>query len=111
MINVPEGTQVYQVSFRYPEDRTPGGRTRIAIDPYNRKILALIDSRRGPAGFRLVNFNRALHTGDVLGIPSKTVVSIASLLMPFQLLTGVVMWIRRRRAERRAKASRVAAVR
>ena len=64
----------------------------------------VIDSRRAPAGYRLVNFNRALHTGDVLGMPSKVVVALASLIMPFQLLTGLVMWTKRRRTESKASA-------
>lgn len=103
-IAVPHGNQVYQVLLRYPEDRTPGGRTRMAIDPYSGSILSMIDSRRAPAGYRLVNLNRALHTGDVLGIPSKVVVSLSSLIMPFQLLTGLVMWTKRRRTESKAIA-------
>jgi uncharacterized iron-regulated membrane protein len=112
-IIVPHGNQVYQIFSHYPEDRTPAGRTRIAIDPYSGSILMMIDSRRAPAGYRLVNFNRALHTGDVLGIPSKVVVALASLIMPLQLLTGLVMWTKRRRTETKASAvanSRAAAV-
>jgi uncharacterized iron-regulated membrane protein len=104
LILVPHGSQPYQVFLHYPEDRTPGGRTRIIIDPYSGNILSAIDSRRAPAGYRLVNLNRALHTGDVLGIPSKVVLSLASLIMPLQLLTGLVMWVKRRRTESRASA-------
>jgi uncharacterized iron-regulated membrane protein len=109
LIIVPHGNQAYQIFLHYPEDRTPGGRTRITIDPYRGSILSVIDSRRAPAGYRLVNLNRALHTGDVLGIPSKVVVSLASLIMPLQLLTGLVMWAKRRRTE--SKANTVAKTR
>ena len=105
LITVPQGNQVYQIFLRYPEDRTPGGRTRVAVDPYNGNILMVIDSRRAPAGYKLVNLNRALHTGDVLGLPSKAVVSLASLIMPFQLLTGLVMWAKRRRKATSAAAT------
>lgn len=104
LVLVPHGNQPYQVFLHYPEDRTPGGRTRIVIDPYSGNILSAIDSRRAPAGYRLVNLNRALHTGDILGISSKIVLSLASLTMPLQLLTGLVMWVKRRRKERRASA-------
>ena len=101
LILVPHGNQPYQV---FSEDRTPGGRTRIMIDPYSGNILGVIDSRHAPAGYRLVNLNRALHTGDILGIPSKVVLSLASLIMPLQLLTGLVMWVKRRRTESKANA-------
>jgi uncharacterized iron-regulated membrane protein len=105
LILVPRGNQVYQIFSHYPEDRTPGGRTRIAIDAYSGSVLTMIDSRRAPAGYRLVNLNRALHTGDILGLPSKVVVALASLMMPLQLLTGLVMWIKRRRTEAKANAA------
>jgi len=32
--------------------------------------------------------NRAVHTGDVFGRPSKIVMSLASLMAPVQLVTG-----------------------
>jgi uncharacterized iron-regulated membrane protein len=104
-VNVAGGKNVYRINARYPEDRTPGGRTRIAIDPYTGKVLLLIDSRNGPGGYKLVNLNRAIHTGDILGLASKTVMSLASLIMAFQLVTGVVMWIKRRKAEKKALAA------
>lgn len=106
LILVPHGNQANQIFMRYSEDRTPGGRTRMMIDPYSGSILGMIDSRRAPAGYRLVNLNRALHTGDVLGISSKAVLSVASLIMPLQLLTGSVMWVKRR--GRVSKASPIA---
>lgn len=105
-ITVPHGNQVYQIFLRYPEDRTPGGRTRIAVDPYSGNTLMVIDSRRAPAGYRLVNLNRALHTGDILGLPSKALVSLASLIMPFQLLSGLIMWAKRRQKETTRAAAR-----
>ncbi|HKW18991.1 MAG TPA: PepSY-associated TM helix domain-containing protein [Terriglobales bacterium] len=104
LITLPHGIQVYQVFLRCPEDRTPGGRTRIVVDAYRGNILMAVDSRHAPAGYRLVNLNRALHTGDILGLPSKIVVALASLIMPFQLLTGLVMWAKRRRTESKASA-------
>jgi uncharacterized iron-regulated membrane protein len=95
---VPRGNQAFQILSRYPEDHSPFGKTRIAIDPHGGAVLMLVDSRRAPAGYRLVNLNRALHTGDIFGAPSKMVMSLASLMMAFQLVTGVVMWAKRRSA-------------
>lgn len=95
---VPRGNQAFQIFSRYPEDHSPFGRTRIAIDPHGGAVLMLVDSRRAPAGYRLVNLNRALHTGDIFGAPSKMVMSLASLMMVFQLVTGMVMWAKRRSA-------------
>jgi uncharacterized iron-regulated membrane protein len=99
LISAASGKNVYRINALYPEDPTPA---RIAIDPYSGKVLLLIDSRTGPAGYRLVNLNLALHTAAIFGTASKIVMSLASLIMALQLVTGVVMWLKRRKAESRA---------
>ena len=66
-------------------------------------MLQAESSRTTAAGTRLVNLNRALHTGDIFGIPSKTVMSLASLAIVAQLSSGLVMWWKRTRASRRAQ--------
>ncbi len=48
-----------------------------------------IDITRG------INTNRAIHTGDIFGLPSKAVLSLASLLSVLQVVSGVVMWLKR----------------
>jgi uncharacterized iron-regulated membrane protein len=40
--------------------------------------------------------NRAIHTGDIFGIPSKIEMSLASLMAVMQLVSGVGMWWKRR---------------
>lgn len=102
-LNPPQGPRgEYLISAHYPEDRTPGGRTRIAVDPWTGQVPYKLDSRTAPAGYRAVNLNRAIHTGDIFGYPSKFVMSLASLVMPLQLATGLLMWLKRRKAEKRA---------
>jgi len=94
-INVPAPTGTYNVSARYPEDRTPGGRSRIVIDQYSGLALAVEGSREAPSGTRWITLNRAIHTGDVFGIPSKIVMSLASLAVVAQLISGLTLWRRR----------------
>ncbi len=93
----------YQVRCRFPEDLTPGGRSRVVVDQYTGDVLFAESSRTAPAGTRMVIVNRALHTGDIFGIPSKTVVSLASLMAVLQLFTGVVMWWKKKRQDRTAQ--------
>jgi uncharacterized iron-regulated membrane protein len=95
-INVPQTKEPYYVRLRFPEDRTPGGRSRLTVDPYTGKVLFAESSRTAPAGRRMVNANRAIHTGDIFGIPSKTILSLASLMAVAQLVSGVAMWWKRR---------------
>ena len=95
-VNVPAPGAVYQISARYPEDRTPGGRSRIFVDPASGRVLLAEGSRTAPAGSRLITLNRAIHTGDIFGVPSKIVMSLASLMVVAQAVTGLVMWIKKR---------------
>jgi len=43
----------------------------------------------------MVIANRAMHTGDIGGIPGKVIVSLASLAAVAQVSTGLLMWLRR----------------
>jgi uncharacterized iron-regulated membrane protein len=107
IVNVPASGEPYFIAARYPEDLTPGGRSRIMIDPYTGKVLYALGSRTVPGGTRLVNLNRSIHTGDVFGIPSKAILSLASLMAVVQVISGLVMWWKGRRARERARGANV----
>jgi len=96
LITMPDPGGALEVRARFPEDLTPGGRSRVYLNPYTGKVLFAEGSRTAPAGTRLINWNRAIHTGDILGIPGKALVSLASLAAAFQVLSGVIMWWKRR---------------
>jgi uncharacterized iron-regulated membrane protein len=96
-INVPNRGEVYAIRSRFPEDRTPGGRSKIFIDPYSGKLLFAESSRTAPVGTRLIIANRAIHTGDLFGLPSKIMMSLASLSVVFQFISGVTMWWKRKK--------------
>ena len=105
-VNVPEPNEAYFVRLRYPEDRTPGGRSQVLIDPYTGKTIWAQGSRTAPAGTRLVIANRAIHTGDIFGLPTKAIASLASLMAVLQVLSGALMWWRGRQARLRSNRSR-----
>jgi uncharacterized iron-regulated membrane protein len=94
-VNVPGPRDPYVIRARYPEDRTAGGRSQVIVDQYSGRVLIAEGSRTAPAGSRLVTANRAIHTGDVFGLPSKTILSVASLALVAQLLSGVLIWLKR----------------
>jgi uncharacterized iron-regulated membrane protein len=93
-------TEAYVVRSHFPEDLTPGGRSRVVINSYTGEIMSAESSRTAPGGRRVEILNRAVHTGDVFGLPSKIAMSIASLMAPVQLVTGVMLWVRRRPSRR-----------
>jgi len=96
-----QAADVFLVFLKYPEDRTPAGRSRIYIDAYSGEILWTTDARSAPLGTWLINHNRPLHTGDLWGWPSRILMGLASLLLPLQIYTGAVLWWRGRRIRRK----------
>lgn len=107
LVIMPGAKGAYRIALRYPEDRTPGGRSRVMVDQYTGQVLFSEGSRTAPAGTRLAIASRAIHTGDVFGIPSKIVMSLASLLLVLQASSGLVMWWKRIRAKNRSGSQAV----
>jgi uncharacterized iron-regulated membrane protein len=87
-----------RIPMRYPEDRTPAGRTNVFIDAHTGEVVYHLDSRAGPLGFRIVKlWNREIHTGDIFGWPTRIIASAASLTLPLLAVTGPLIWWNRRR--------------
>jgi len=80
------------VALRYPEDHTPGGRSRVFIDRYRGTVLRATNTRTAEAGTRLMNLQRPLHTGDIFGAASQIVWFLAALILASQAVTGIMMW-------------------
>jgi uncharacterized iron-regulated membrane protein len=95
---------VSMVAMKYPEDRTPGGRSRVYVDPYNGLAVWKISTRDVPLGTWLWFQHRSLHTGDVFGWPTRLLACAASLLAVFQVYTGAWLWWKKGR--QRAAGSR-----
>jgi uncharacterized iron-regulated membrane protein len=95
-VSAPNAQSAYRVAMRFPEDRTPGGRTRVFVDPYTGAVVLAESSRTTSAGTQIINLNRAIHTGDIFGIPGKLLMSLASLAAAAQVVTGLTMWWKRK---------------
>lgn len=109
MVEVPEPGETFVVRMRFPEDRTPGGRSRVMVDQYSGSVLFVENSRTAPGGRRLTTINRAIHTGDIYGIPSKALLSLASLMAVLQMISGVALWWKRSRQASRQSSNTVTA--
>ncbi|HLV87717.1 MAG TPA: PepSY-associated TM helix domain-containing protein [Candidatus Sulfotelmatobacter sp.] len=97
-INLPDDADSpAMIGFRFPEDRTPAGRTRVFLDPYTGKVLAVNSSRAAPFTVRyMTRINREIHTGDVGGWPTRILAAIFSLALPLLAITGPLLWWQRR---------------
>jgi uncharacterized iron-regulated membrane protein len=107
-INVPGPKGIYFVHSRFPEDLTPAGRSQVHLDPYTGQVLFTQNSRTAPGGTRMVITNRAIHTGDIFGVPTKVLMSLASLMAVVQVISGLTMWWKRTRTRRASSADTIA---
>jgi uncharacterized iron-regulated membrane protein len=90
-----------RITMRFPEDRTPAGRTNVYIHPVTGEVLLAQTSRDAPAGYKIVKvWNRQIHTGDAWGWPSRIIACLASLALPLLVLTGFLIWWGRLRRKR-----------
>jgi uncharacterized iron-regulated membrane protein len=62
LINLPPpGKAPYRAFMRFPEDRTPAGRSRVAIDQWSGAVLYKTSTREAELGTRVNNLKRSLH--------------------------------------------------
>jgi uncharacterized iron-regulated membrane protein len=76
------------------------GSVTVLIDPWARRVVDLRDPRSYTLGERIVSALRPIHEGHILGLPWRIALVIIGLSPLFFAVTGVTMWIfkRRRRA-------------
>jgi uncharacterized iron-regulated membrane protein len=92
-VTIPAGPRAsYSVAMHFPEDLTPGGRSWVIVDQFSGQSLYVESSRNPPMATGFVIVNRAIHTGDIFGYFSKTLMSFASLMLVVQVITGYYMW-------------------
>jgi uncharacterized iron-regulated membrane protein len=87
---VPAGS--YTAMMRVPEETSESVHSSVTIDQFSGKVLFVRNFLTESPGYRLIRFNRALHTGDVLGLPTHILMSASSLLLVGMVITGAVIW-------------------
>jgi uncharacterized iron-regulated membrane protein len=90
----PPGTSVYRLQLKFPEDRTPGGRSAVALDQYSGEVLDVENSRTAGPGTKILNVKATIHTGEVFGAPSEALAFVVSLMLAGQVVTGFLIWWR-----------------
>ncbi len=82
----------YNISFKFPEDGTPGGRSHVELDRFSGAVLWTDNSRKVATGPRFANNVRPLHTGDIYGWRSRIFYALASFSVVIQAITGLIIW-------------------
>jgi uncharacterized iron-regulated membrane protein len=95
-IPIPNGGKnVIVALMKFPEDRTPGGRSRVALDQHSGRVLSVISTRTAPTGTRLVNIKRSAHTGDIFGAATRALYFVTCLMLAGQVVTGLFIWLKK----------------
>ena len=86
------------VRMKFPEDRTPIGRSRLLLDPYTGNLLGAVSTRTAPLAFKISRmWIREIHTGDIFGWPTRLLACVMSLILPILTITGTLIWWNRNR--------------
>jgi uncharacterized iron-regulated membrane protein len=84
--------------MKFPEDRTPIGRSRVWLDPYTGRVLNVWSTRTAPIGFKINRtWIREIHSGDIFGWPTRILACTVSLVLPILTITGILIWWHRSR--------------
>lgn len=96
-VQMPKYGGLYVVALRYPRDRITGGANLVGLDPYFGNVVSLSRSSDLSSGDRILATIEAIHTGNVLGMPSRIVAWLASTMVLVQTSSGLLMWLYRSR--------------
>ena len=92
-VGLPAGPKaVFRILKKFPEDRTPAGRSRVYVDQFSGQVLLVENTRTAPLGTRILNLKRSAHTGDIFGAPTQALYFIVSLGIALQAITGALIW-------------------
>jgi uncharacterized iron-regulated membrane protein len=85
--------------MRFPEGKTPAGRSFTTLDPQTGAVLSVGSSRTAPLlQTALVQWTREIHTGTILGTPTKIIAVCFALALALLSVTGPLIWWIKQRA-------------
>jgi uncharacterized iron-regulated membrane protein len=76
------------------------------FDDQDGRVLAWTAPGAGTGGDVFMQWLLPLHTGNIIGLPGRILVSLLGLAVAILSVTGVVIWLRKRRASAAAQHAR-----
>lgn len=92
---------VYRIAFFHPEDDHGAGgvgHREIDLDSRDGRLLGERQPWQGTAADIFVQAQFPLHSGRILGLPGRILISVMGLVVAMLSVTGVYIWWRKRRA-------------
>jgi len=101
-INRAKGFYVYDVKSS-ADVQDHGGNTRVVIDANTGAVRQVLLPTGQYDGNTITSWLLALHTANVWGLPYKIFVCVLGLVIVMLSVTGVLIWLRKRRARHLSK--------
>jgi len=93
----------YEIRMRQPDEVREGdGLTRVSVDAFSGAVLRVRDPLKAAAGDTFFNWQFPLHTGEAFGLAGRVLVSFSGLAPFAFMLTGLLLWLGRRKMHRLA---------
>lgn len=92
---------VYAIDFYHPENAHGAGgvgHRRLYLDGLDGRILGQREPWKGTAADIFVQAQFPLHSGRILGIPGRILISAMGLVVAMLSVTGVYIWWKKRRS-------------
>lgn len=95
MVNTPDGAEgVFMVAMRQPgEANCKRPRSKVWIDQYSGKVLAVQDPTRFTAGETFFNMLWPLHNGQALGVVGRIIWCCIGFIPLGLYVTGILWWL------------------
>jgi uncharacterized iron-regulated membrane protein len=101
-VNIPVAqNQPLLVQLAPPDNLGPKGQTHVFIDPECPKILTSLDGEATVASESFKAIVHPLHFNLMLGAFGQVIVFLAGLLLPVSWVTGLLLWLDKRKNRRR----------
>ncbi|MEP1029481.1 MAG: PepSY-associated TM helix domain-containing protein, partial [Alphaproteobacteria bacterium] len=98
---------LYLIEFGGPQHQSAAGLgpAYAVIDNRDGRLLGLRIPGRGTAGEMFTQIQFPLHSGHIIGLPGRIVISIMGIAVVILSMTGAVIWWKKRGA-RQVRAAR-----
>ncbi|WP_310395489.1 PepSY-associated TM helix domain-containing protein [Hymenobacter sp.] len=101
-LQLPKGpTGSIRVAVLRPGAITENATDEVYFDQYSGRVLSRQTYAQRPVGQRIRGLFKPVHTGAIFGWPTKLLAFVVSLLGATFPITGTVMWLNRRRKNRK----------
>ncbi|HEX7864967.1 MAG TPA: PepSY-associated TM helix domain-containing protein [Variovorax sp.] len=92
---------IYGAQFYAPEDEHGSGGVGhriLYVDGLDGRFVGIREPWKGTAADIFVQAQFPMHSGRILGLPGRILISVMGLMVAMLSVTGVVIWLRKRKA-------------